>query len=525
MAGECLSTLISSQRSLKIALRRLNELATFSGQIDAENEAESINSLKAQIHRIGSNLVSVADSMQMAIDYKQTKDKEIHRACIGMDSAKTNLSDAISTLQNLSSGLRDCVTVSKNSLSEARRLGEKSRTWSNLGMDIIQDFALTQSQMEQLNELLKGWQDLMNKTFVLQNEVFGDSQVSRDAIHAVHSSMQGSRDRMSVIKEKISVLAGRVDDIGHIIDVIDDISEQTNLLALNASIEAARAGDQGRGFAVVADDIRKLAERSSTATRDIYDRIEAIQEETSGALIAIQEGSTVVESGVKSAAHADALLRDLREKIAHLSRQSIGLDDQLSSARNISHGNMVRARDMFRNLRTLSDTSNNAVELVNHLEGNLANLSASQAGNVASLSSALGSISESHVVLESTHDTFRQVRDWFLHVSTILADTKAGASLAHTQTRALENEVTILEQTAETQLSRWREVVRAVQEANANSERVVLAAEQIQVELTRGVHVDIGTPGQVLRLTESGRFAGSLGEVNTEVMEETKQAS
>ncbi len=101
------------------------------------------------------------------------------------------------------------------------------------------------------------------------------------------------------------------DQIGRIIAVIDDIADQTNLLALNAAIEAARAGEQGRGFAVVADEVRKLAERTTTATKEIAQMIKNIQDETRAAVTAMEAGSRQVEEGVKSTAQAGDSLKEI----------------------------------------------------------------------------------------------------------------------------------------------------------------------------------------------------------------------
>lgn len=101
------------------------------------------------------------------------------------------------------------------------------------------------------------------------------------------------------------------DQIGHIIGVIDDIADQTNLLALNAAIEAARAGEQGRGFAVVADEVRKLAERTTTATKEIAQMIKSIQDETKLAVTAMEQGTKQVEEGVSSTAKAGESLQEI----------------------------------------------------------------------------------------------------------------------------------------------------------------------------------------------------------------------
>jgi len=125
-------------------------------------------------------------------------------------------------------------------------------------------------------------------------------------------------DGMEKIKIAIGVASQRVTKLGEqsgeidkIVATIDDIAAQTNLLALNAAIEAARAGEQGRGFAVVADEVRKLAERSLGATKEIADLISGIQKGVSEAVKAMEDGNKEIEGGYKLAADAGASLNEI----------------------------------------------------------------------------------------------------------------------------------------------------------------------------------------------------------------------
>jgi methyl-accepting chemotaxis protein len=147
---------------------------------------------------------------------------------------------------------------------------------------------------------------------------------------------------MQRIAEVVQQSAGTVrelgkssDQIGEIIGVIDDIADQTNLLALNAAIEAARAGEQGRGFAVVADEVRKLAERTTHATKEIAGMIKKIQTDTAGAVMSMEEGTGEVEKGKLLADRAGASLQEIvgvSQKVTDMVTQIAAASEEQSSA-------------------------------------------------------------------------------------------------------------------------------------------------------------------------------------------------
>jgi methyl-accepting chemotaxis protein len=193
------------------------------------------------------------------------------------------------------------------------------------------------------------------------------SDLGRDATEKTIDRINVIREQMTLIGETVVKLSEQSRAIEDIVSSVQDLADQSNLLAVNASIEAARAGDQGKGFAVVANEIKTLADESKAATNEIRTILSNTRQCVSAVVMATEQGTKAVESGVEQSRVTGEAIRSLVESVAN-SAQAAGIinassNEQLAGTEQASSAMMNIEQAMRENLNVISQVEESAKKL------------------------------------------------------------------------------------------------------------------------------------------------------------------
>jgi len=206
------------------------------------------------------------------------------------------------------------------------------------------------------------------------------------AVATAINQMSFIQNTVENLAKEITILGVRSNEIGQIVETISGIAGQTNLLALNAAIEAARAGEQGRGFAVVAEEVRKLAEQSQDAAKQISELIGAIQNDTTKAVQAMEAGTKEVRTGSELVNNAGAAFKEIEELIAQSSAQIKEILESIHTISKDTQATLAGAKEVY---RLSSETSGQTKGVSAATEEQLASME-----EIASASQALAKLAE-----------------------------------------------------------------------------------------------------------------------------------
>jgi methyl-accepting chemotaxis protein len=307
------------------------------------------------------NVEALSDEDELGLAFSTMIEKlnttvgQVSQSALNLDEAANQLSSASNqagqatnqistTIQQVAKGTTDQASAITKTAAAVEQMSQAIEGVAKGAQEQSQAVAKASEITEQINQAIMqvaGNAEAVTKDSALASEAARKGSIT---VEQTLSGMQSIKTKVGLSADKVQEMGKRSQEIGAIVETIEDIASQTNLLALNAAIEAARAGEHGKGFAVVADEVRKLAERSSLATKEIGTLINGIQNTVAEAVKAMEEGSREVENGVANANAAGVALTDILSAAEAVNKQA-SLASEASERMKIASEELVVAVD------------------------------------------------------------------------------------------------------------------------------------------------------------------------------------
>ncbi len=305
-----------------------NKSGELIGAMEAVTEITEIKNIQKYLNTSTNRLLEEMDKFSngdLTVEIRPEKeDDDIGKLFLGFNKSVKNITRIIdSVIQTVEATASASAQIS----SSAEQMAAGAHEQSSQAAEVT----------AAVEEMSKTIMDTSKNSSIAADAAKHAGEVAKEGDNAVNQTIEGMNRIALVVKKSadtVQALGTNSSQIGEIIQVIDDIADQTNLLALNAAIEAARAGEQGRGFAVVADEVRKLAERTTKATKEIAGMITQIQRDTEGAVSSMEEGTQEVEKGKLLADKSGESLKEIikgTEKVADVITQVAAASEEQSA--------------------------------------------------------------------------------------------------------------------------------------------------------------------------------------------------